>query len=102
MPYIDLRNNQEGIAMIETVRTKFAGATQREIEKAYLARAVLRRIGHPPDGRFKEIVSLGENGLRNCPVTASDVSNAPVIFSQNCPRIRGGTTRDTKVLRVKE
>jgi hypothetical protein len=102
MPYIDLRDNQEGIAMIETVRKKFAGATKKEIEKAYLARTVQRRIGHPPDERFKEIVSLGENGLRNCPVTAADVSNAPVIFGPNRPRIRGATTRDTKVLRVKE
>ena len=80
MPYIDLRDNQEGIAMIETVRKKFAGATKREIEKAYLARTVQRRIGHPPDERFKEIVSLGENGLRNCPVTASDVLNTPIIL----------------------
>ena len=31
-----------------------------------------------------------------------DVSNAPVIFGPNRPRIRGATTRDTKVLRVKE
>ena len=47
MPYIDLRDNQEGVAMIETVRKKFARATRREIEKAYLARTVQRRIGHP-------------------------------------------------------
>ena len=47
-------------------------------------------------------MSLGKNGLRNCPVTSSDVSNAPVIVGPNCPRIRGATTRDTKVLRVKE
>ena len=40
MPYIDLRDNQEGIAMIETLRKKFAGATRREVEKAYLARTV--------------------------------------------------------------
>ena len=75
MPYIDLRDNQEGIAMIETVCKKFAGATKREIEKAYIVRTVQRTIGHPPDERFKEIVSLGENGLCDCPVTASDVSN---------------------------
>ena len=56
----------------------------------------------PPGERFKEIVSLGENGLRNCPITVSDVSNAPVIIGPNRPRIRGATTRDTKVLRVKE
>ena len=36
MPYIDLRDNQEGIAMINAVRKKFARATKREIEKAFL------------------------------------------------------------------
>ena len=40
--------------------------------------------------------------VRNCPVTAADVSNSPVIFGPNRPRIRGATTRDTKLLRVKE
>ena len=44
-------------------------------------------------------MSLGENGLRNCPITASDVSNAPVIFGPNRPRIRGVTTRDTAIPR---
>ena len=88
--------------MIETVRKSFAGATKVEIEKAYLARTVQRRIGHPPDERFKEIVSLGEGGLRNCPITVADISNAPIIYGPNRPRCRGGTKRDTKVLRVKE
>ena len=36
MSYIDLRENQEGFVIIETVCKKFAGATRREIEKAYL------------------------------------------------------------------
>ena len=102
MPYIDLRETQEDFAMIETVRKNFAGATNKEIEKAYLARTVQRRIGHPPDERFKEMVSLGENELRKCPITVSDVSNAPVIFGPNRPRIRGATTQDTKVIRVKK
>ena len=68
MPYINLRKQKEGIRMIETVRKKFAGGTKREIEKAVYSCTVQRRIGHPPDKIFKEIVSLGENGLRNCPV----------------------------------
>ena len=47
-------------------------------------------------------MSLGENGLHNCPVEVADISNSNVIFAPNCPRIREATTRDTKVLRMKE
>ena len=65
MPYIDLHKNMEGFAIIETIRKQFAGATNRYIEKAYLARTVQRRVGHLPDERFKEIVSLGEMGFKN-------------------------------------
>ena len=84
------------------VRKKFAGATKRDIEKTIQSRTVKRRIVHPPGERFKEIVSLDENGLHNCPVEAADISNSNVIFGPNHPIIRGATTRDTKVIRKKE
>ena len=102
MPYINVRNHKEGISMIDTVRKKFAGATKQETEKAIQYRTMQRRIGHPPEERCKEIVSLGENGLCNFPVEVSDISNSNVIFGPNRPVIRGATTRDTKVLRTKE
>ena len=87
--------------MIETIRKQFSGATNRDIEKAYLARTVQRRVGHPTDERFKEIVSLGEKGLQKCSMTVADITNAPTIFGPNLPRIRGGTKRDTNIKRVK-
>ena len=65
VPYINLCKHKEGISMIEKVRKKFVGVTKREIEKAIQSRTVQRRIARPPDERFKEIVSLGENVLRN-------------------------------------
>ena len=83
MPYIALHKNMEGFDMIEIIRKQFAGATNRDIEKAYLARTVKRRVGNPPDERFKEIVSLGENGLQKCPVTVAEITNAPTIFGPN-------------------
>ena len=73
MPYLDLRDNKEGMCMIETVEKNYAGFTNKEIEKGFMSRTVQRRIGHPPDGRFKEIVSLGQNGLKNCPVQVTDI-----------------------------
>ena len=38
MPYIDLREHNEGFVMIETVRKNMAGFTPQEIEKAKLSR----------------------------------------------------------------
>ena len=40
MPYINLRENKEGISMIERVHNKFVGATKREIEKAIHSRTL--------------------------------------------------------------
>ena len=62
MPYVDLHDHKEGLVMIETVEKNFEGFTKREIEKVILARKVQSRIGHPPNRRLKEIVSLLENG----------------------------------------
>ena len=83
--------------MIDTVRKKFSGAIKLEIEKAIQYFTVQRRSGHPPDEIFKEIVSLGENGLRNCPVEVADISNSNVIFGSNRPRIRGANDEGHKI-----
>ena len=61
-----------------------------------------RRIGHPPDERFKQTFHLGKNGLHNFPVEVADISNSNFIFGPNRLIIRGATTRDVKVLRTKE
>ena len=55
-----------------------------------------------PNEIFKESVSFGEKGLKMCPVTVADISNAPIICCPNFPVARGRTTRETNVLRVKE
>ena len=102
MPTINLHKHKEEISMIETVCKKFTGVTNREIEKTIQSFTVQRRIGHPTDEIFKEIVILGENGLQNFPIEVSDISNSNVIFGPNRPIIRGATMMDTKVLRTKQ
>ena len=47
-------------------------------------------------------MSLGKNGLCNCPVEVADISNSNIIFGPNRPIIRGATKRYTKVLRRKD
>ena len=43
--------------MISTVRERFDGFTQQELEKAILSRVVCRRVGHPSEEHFESIVS---------------------------------------------
>ena len=55
MPYIDLRENAEGLFMLETVQTNMEIFTKKEIERAELARAVVQqRTGHPTDKHMKQ------------------------------------------------
>ena len=57
MTYIDLRQKHERIAMLETVRANFKGYTKKQVEKAILARRMQSMIAHPPDEKYKELVS---------------------------------------------
>ena len=101
MPYIDLRDNKDGIYMIETVQKHFYGFPKREIKKAQLSRTFERRIGHPPDGRFKKIVCLGQNGLQNCPIEAANIDNSNAMFGPNRSRLKVATVQ-IKAQRTKE
>ena len=53
MPYIDLRTNKAGLAMINTVRKNFESYAKKEIEKAKLSRNVQSKIGHPIERTFQ-------------------------------------------------
>ena len=77
MPYIDLREQDEGLVMIETVKKNLESFTRKEIERADLSRTVQRRIGNPTDEKLKHIVS--QNNLKNIPISSSDVDNAKLM-----------------------
>ena len=111
MPYINVREYQQGMSMIEmtrdrqngismikTARKNFKGVTKKQLNKAIMARVLQRRIGHPPEERYKEIVSLHAD----CPVSVTDITNARVIFGPNVSGLRGRTVRDTAVVPVKD
>ena len=91
MPYIDLCEHKQGIALIETVRKNMAGFTPQEIEKAKLSRETQGRVGHPPDGVFKQMIS--EKEQKNNPVSLDDVANALAIFGANVNGLKWAATR---------
>ena len=53
MPYIDLREQKEGLVMIETVRKNMGGNTLDQIKGAHMDRVAQGNVGHPPDGVLK-------------------------------------------------
>ena len=66
MPYIDLREQDAGLVMIETVQKNLETFTKKEIERAELSRAVQQQIGHPTCRHLKEIAS--QQSMRNIPI----------------------------------
>ncbi len=48
-------------------------------------------LGNPSERDYKGMVS--NNLIANCPVTASDVTNARTIFGPDLPGLRGKTVR---------
>ena len=83
-----MRENENGIVMLKTVRENFEGYTKKQVGKAILARKVQAMVEHPPDKKFKQMVSHGN--LSNCNVTVEDVTTACALFGHNISRLKGG------------
>ena len=60
MPYINLREEKTGLAMIQKIHQNFEGFTRMEVLQAKLTREVQSRIGHPPEEKFKQIIRAGK------------------------------------------
>ena len=91
MPYIYLRTNKAGLAMVKTVRKNFEShAKKREIEKAKLYCNVRSMIGHPSNKHYTQIVIRKD--LKNCTIDVDDVKSAKVIFGPYQPGLKGWST----------
>ena len=93
MPYIDIRQRIEGIAMIQTVEHNMEGYTSREVREAYTAREAQARLGHPSTEQMRQLVS--SNSLLNCPVTPQAITNAISIFGPDLGSLRGKSVRSS-------
>ena len=91
MPYIDLREQQEGHVMLETVKKNMEGFTKKEIAQAELSRVVQRRTGHPTSEHLQQIVS--QQSLKNVPIRSADVANAKSVFGPHVAGLKGWTNR---------
>ena len=76
MPYIDLREQQEGHVMIETVKKNMEGFAKKE---------------HPTSEHLRQIVS--QRSLKNVPIRSTDVAHAKSISGPSVTGLKGWTNR---------
>ena len=76
---------------IQTVRMKMKDFSRREVKGAIAARKAQIKMGHPPDTKFKQLIN--SDSIKNCKVTAQDISNSRVIFGPDLPGLQWRTNR---------
>ena len=67
-----LRDYEQGLALVETVRKNMGGFAREEVEGAKLSRQTQGRVGNPPDAVFKQLI--GTKDLKNNPVSLKCIS----------------------------
>jgi hypothetical protein len=89
--YIDTKDN--GMVFINTVADNKNKYTNRDYNRAVLARKIQTIIGRPNTRAYINIVE--NNLLKNCPVTRQDILAAEHIFGPDVGSLKGKTTRRT-------
>ena len=76
--YIDLQDNEQGIAFVQTVRASFEGYTKQDVKKAIATHDAPTMLYCLSEQDMEYLVSSKE--LDNCPATPYALRNANVIF----------------------
>ena len=92
MPYIDLREQKEGLLMIETIRTDMGVHTPEKIKGDQMSRVAQGRVGRPPDGVLRQMVS--DNIPENMPISIDNIADALAICGPPVSRLKGVKTRE--------
>ena len=82
-----------------TVKENKEGYTQREVERAQMARRLYHAMGAPTPMNLK--YALRQNLIQNCPVTVDDVVLAEKIYGPDISTLKGRSTR-RKALPMRE
>ena len=76
---------------IQTVCKNMEGFSRKEVKGATLAPIAQLKVAHPPDSKFKLMVS--SPSFKNCSVTVNRVTNAHAFFGPDLPDLAGRSTR---------
>ena len=77
--------------LISTVNENRMGYTQRQFDRAKTARELYHIVGAPTVENFKALLRM--NAIKNCPVTAEDVTISEKIFGTDMSTLKGKSTR---------
>ena len=83
--------------LVQTVQENQQFYTNRQIQRAQLARQLYHNIGTPSLRDFKAVIRM--NAISNCPITLEDIKIAEQIYGKDIASLKGKTTR-TKPLPV--
>jgi hypothetical protein len=72
--------------------------TDRQIQRAKLARSIYHAIGTPSLKDFKTIIT--SNTIKNIPITVDDINIAEKVFGPDIGALKGKTTRQKPALVV--
>ena len=81
----------EAYLFLNTVAGNKAAYPQHKIEGADKARALYRKLGHPSEHEFNNI--LNNNMIRNCPITPDDAKRALNIYGPDIMTLKGKTAK---------
>jgi hypothetical protein len=84
-------STSEDYTFLNTVAGNKANLTRREIEGADRARTLYRKIGHPAEQEYNEI--LDNNSIRNCPVTSDNARRALHIYGPELATVKSKTVK---------
>ena len=85
------KNNVNAYLFLNTVSSNKNRFTQQEIEGADEARSLYRKLGHPSEVVFQQILS--KNLIQNCPITVDDAKRALHIYGPDIATLKGKTTK---------
>ena len=89
--YMDINENRDGIALLNTVEDNKTKDTKRDYSRALLSRNIQKIIGRPSTRDFMKII---ENKLLlNCPITWRDIIIAENISGPDIGSLKGKTAR---------
>ena len=84
---------QETSNIVATVAENRKNCTQRQFDRAKMARKLYHNLGTPTVQNFKSL--LKANMIANCPVMAEDVNIAEKIFGPSVSSLKGKSARTT-------